>query len=272
MDISVIIPTFNRKHTLCRAIDSVVHQKYRPDEIIVIDDGSTDNTKLQLLQKYPEIKYEYQANRGVSAARNNGISIARNSWIAFLDSDDRWHKNKLNSQLKILTENPEYKICHTNETWIKDGKKINQKKKHQKRGGYIFKYCLPLCVISPSSILIHRDIFDDIGMFDESLPACEDYELWLRMCAKYPLVYISQQLVEKYGGHPDQLSRRYWGMDRFRIRAMEKILHSGRLNAEQKKLVQDNIQSKLNIFLNGAKKHNNPSDEREYQSILDTIP
>lgn len=203
MDISVIIPTYNRKHLLCRAIDSVIRQSFSPHEILVVDDGSTDDSQALVQQQYSQIRYIYQDNSGVSTARNRGISEAKKSWLAFLDSDDIWHENKLMIQMGLLMKNPEYKICHTNEIWIKNGQKVNQRKKHQKRGGYIFKYCLPLCVISPSSIIIHRDIIDDIGMFDESLPACEDYDLWLRMCAKYPVAYSNQPLVEKYGGHPD---------------------------------------------------------------------
>ncbi len=271
MDISVIIPTYNRKQSLSKAIESVIQQSRPANEIIVIDDGSSDDSKSYISAKYPQIKYVYQSNQGVSAARNRGIEIARNPWLAFLDSDDWWHKNKLKSQASVIKQHPEYKVCHTNETWIRNGSHLNQKKIHKKRGGYIFKYCLPLCVISPSSILLHRDILDDIGMFDETLPACEDYELWLRLSASYPLAYVTQQLVNKNGGHADQLSKKYWGMDKFRIRAMEKLLINTQLTKEQTGQVREALRYKLNIFLNGAKKHKNSTDEKEFKSILSSI-
>ena len=97
-------------------------------------------------------------------------------------------------------------------------------KKHAKSGGHIFRQCLPLCVISPSSVMIQRSLFDEIGLFDESLPACEDYDLWLRICARHPVLFLQEPMIIKHGGHRDQLSRRYWGMDRFRIQALEKII------------------------------------------------
>jgi glycosyltransferase involved in cell wall biosynthesis len=267
MNISVIIPTYNRRESLCNALDSVLRQTYMPDEIIVIDDGSSDNTENMMANKYPDVRYIYQPHSGVSSARNNGILNSTNHWIAFLDSDDKWHKNKIKIQSKLLALNPEYKICHCNEIWFKNHKKINQKKKHQKNGGYIFTKCLPLCVISPSSVIIHRDIFKRIGTFDESLPACEDYDLWLRICSKYPLLYAKDKLVEKYGGHPDQLSTKYWGMDRFRIKSLANLLDSGILSDTQRKNTIDTLNYKLNIYINGAHKHNNEVAAEEFKIL-----
>ena len=106
--------------------------------------------------------------------------------------------------------------------------------KHAKAGGWIYTHCLPLCAISPSAVLIHRSIFDCVGLFNEQLPACEDYDLWLRICARFPVHFIPEPLIIKYGGHDDQLSRRYWGMDRFRIQALEDILASGVLTEEHR--------------------------------------
>lgn len=271
MNISVIIPTYNRLDFLSRAIDSVVQQTFTPAEIIIIDDGSTDKTRSIVKKQYPDVNYVYQENKGVSAARNNGIALAKYSWIAFLDSDDRWHRDKLRIQSDVLAACPEYKICHSNEIWIKSGKRINQKKKHQKRGGDIFRHCLPLCVISPSSVLLHRDIFREIGVFDETLPACEDYDLWLRICAKYPILYVKDELVEKYGGHKDQLSMKYWGMDRFRIQAMKNLLANVELNHKQKYLVNRALNTKINIFLKGARKYKNTLAEKEYKSLIQQL-
>jgi len=238
MRISVIIPSFNRVALLPRAIDSVLSQtgariaeSHCPVnetdlfelEVIVIDDGSTDGTESVIREKYPEVIYLRQDNLGVSAARNVAIKQASGNWIALLDSDDEWMPNKLVEQIKVLNQT-ELKVCHTEEVWVRDGVRVNQMKKHQKSGGAIFKKCLPLCAMSPSSILIHTSVFEEVGLFDESLPACEDYELWLKITAVYSVAYIEEPLIYKYGGHEDQLSRQYWGMDRFRVIALQKIL------------------------------------------------
>ncbi|MEJ5166724.1 MAG: glycosyltransferase, partial [Thermoanaerobaculia bacterium] len=174
--ISVIIPTYNRKEFLKETLDSVLKQKEVEKEIIVVDDGSTDGT-YEEIKNYP-IRYFFQENKGPASARNLGILASKGKFIAFLDSDDLWLEDKLSLQLKFFKENPEYLIVHTNEIWIKDGKPLKQLKKHKKGGGDQFERSLELCVISPSSVLIKRELFDLVGLFDESFPACEDYELW----------------------------------------------------------------------------------------------
>jgi len=207
LDISVIIPTYNRKNTLPRAVESVLNQTYKPVEIIIVDDGSTDGTKEWFSEMYPLVHYIYQVNSGVSLARNTGINSARGDWIALLDSDDEWLPDKLELQVKLLQNNAELRFCHTNEIWIRNGVRINQMKKHQKYGGNIFKKCLDICRISPSSSLFHTSVIKDVGLFDESLDVCEDYDLWLRITAKYPVLFLDQPLIKKFGGHTDQLSR-----------------------------------------------------------------
>ena len=169
MKISVIIPTFNRKKILSRAIQSVINQSLSPFEILIIDDGSNDGTEEWVKENFQNIKYVYQNNRGVSSARNIGIENANGDWVAFLDSDDEWLPNKLHEQVKAIESNLKIKFFHTNEIWIRNGVRVNQMKKHKKYGGYIFEKCLDMCRISPSSVLIQKDIFDEIGMFDETL-------------------------------------------------------------------------------------------------------
>lgn len=255
--ISVIIPTYNRAHTLARALNSVRRQTLPADEIIVIDDGSTDNTAAQLRAEYPDIVYLRQPNAGVSHARNTGIAAARNDWLALLDSDDEWHPQKLERQVEALQTQTGYRLCHTDELWVRNGARVNPMNKHAKRGGWIFRYCLPLCAISPSSVLLHRGLFDDTGPFDETLPACEDYDLWLRITAKYPVLYLDESLITKYGGHADQLSRKHWGMDRFRIQALENIVNRGELSADDRRAALVMLNQKLNILLTGARKRGN---------------
>jgi glycosyltransferase involved in cell wall biosynthesis len=252
--ISVIIPTFNRVGRIGRAITSVLSQTIQADEIIVIDDGSSDETSSVIEQYFPTVKYFRQRNKGVSSARNAGVRMAKGDWIAFLDSDDEWLPEKLSKQMKALSGNLQMKICHTNEIWYRNGRRVNPKKRHEKVGGYIYRKCLPLCIISPSSVIIHKSIFDEVGLFDESLPVCEDYDLWLRICSKWPVLYFREYLIIKYGGHEDQLSRKYWGMDRFRIRSLEKILSTNHLSDSDRIATVDSLLNKARILRQGAQK------------------
>ena len=268
MKISVIIPSWNRADRLAAAIDSVRAQRFPAHEIIVVDDGSTDNTRELLSRDYPDVHYRYQQNGGVSSARNTGIRAASGDWIALLDSDDRWDPAKLEHQQQAMQQHPGHRLCHCDETWIRNGKRVNPMKKHAKFGGLIFRHCLPLCVISPSAALIDRTLFDELGLFDENLPACEDYDLWLRICAVHPVLFVNQPLVIKVGGHADQLSRRYWGMDRFRIAALEKILASGVLDTQDQVAAFQVLQQKLAILIQGADKRNNLALADRYRQKL----
>ena len=244
--ISVIIPTYNRKHTLQRAIDSVLAQTFKPYEIIIVDDGSKDGTKEWLLQNYPSVQYIHQPNNGVSSARNKGIQISQGSWIALLDSDDEWMPEKLEYQSKFIKVNRDSSFCHTNEIWIRNGVRVNQMKKHKKYGGDIFKHCLDICRISPSSSIIKKDVFEEVGTFDESLTVCEDYDLWLRVTAKFNILFLDEPLIKKYGGHLDQLSRVPEGIEQYRIRSLEKILSMGSLTETQFRSAKDMLIHKLN--------------------------
>jgi glycosyltransferase involved in cell wall biosynthesis len=267
MKVSVIIPTFNRAHLLGRAIQSVLDQTFPAQEIIVVDDGSSDDTPKLMAESFPQCIYLQQSNRGVSAARNLGIATASGDWLAFLDSDDEWLPSKLAAQRETLEQQPDIKICHTEEIWIRNGKRVNQMNKHAKCGGHIFQRCLPLCVISPSSVMIHRSLFDQVGNFDEQLPACEDYDLWLRICATRPVAFVEQPQINKYGGHADQLSQHYWGMDRFRITALEKIIESGVLNDENRSAAVQTLIGKAEILAQGATKRGKTAEAKAYLEI-----
>jgi glycosyltransferase involved in cell wall biosynthesis len=239
-------------------------------EIIIVDDGSTDNTAELINQQFPQCRFLQQPNLGVSAARNLGIEAAQGEWLAFLDSDDEWLPGKLQAQYDLLQQNPDIKICHTEEIWIRNGKRVNQMKKHAKSGGQIFQNCLPLCVISPSSVIIHRSLFEELGTFDEGLPACEDYDLWLRICATNPVAFVEQPQIKKYGGHEDQLSQKHWGMDRFRIKALEKIIQSDRLNQDDKKAAIQTLINKAEILAQGAKKRDKINEFESYMRLRDS--
>jgi glycosyltransferase involved in cell wall biosynthesis len=251
------------------AIESVYNQSSAVEEIIVVDDGSTDSTAGEISQRFPEIKLIQQPNRGVSAARNAGIRLASFDWIALLDSDDSWLPEKISSirQAKILQ--PEYLLFHSDEIWIRHGVRVNAMKKHLKSGGWIFEKCLPLCVISPSAVVFHRSLLATSGYFDESLPACEDYDLWLKICHQYPVCYIDKPLVTRYGGHQDQLSARYWGMDRFRIRSLHRLLQRNVLCKQHHQAAVSILVRKLEILLKGARKRGNQKVIDEFTPLLD---
>ncbi len=258
MKISVVIPSHNRKELLKRSINSVNNQTIKPFEIIVVDDGSFDGTEAMIKRNYDFIKFIKQKNKGVSAARNFGIKVSSGEWICFLDSDDEWKNDKLEKQIIAVKSNPDYKFFHSDEIWIKNGKRINQKKKHKKYGGDIFDKCLDMCRISPSSVLIDKTIFDDVGIFNENLVICEDYELWLRICNKYSVFFINEPLIIKYGGHQGQLSYSVDSIEYHRIKALEYLMSSN-LKKKNKDHAIKMLISKITIYLNGlikrGKKH-----------------
>jgi len=268
--ISVVIPTLNRINTLQRALDSVINQTYKPAEIIVVDNGSSDGTLKFLREQYPKITILTENKIGVSSARNKGIKKSINQWIALLDSDDAWHPRKLEIQTSMLDSAlKEYNLIHTDEVWFRNNKHINQMKKHKKQGGYIFERCLSLCCISPSSVLFKKNILDKVGLFDESLPVCEDYDMWLKICSSEEVLFAQDKLTYKYGGHKDQLSKSYWGMDRFRIKSIENIIKNFDLTYKQKKQAKKELIKKLKIIINGAFKRNNLSIVNEFSTKLE---
>ena len=268
--ISVVIPTLNRINTLQRALDSVINQTYKAAEIIVVDNGSSDGTLKFLREQYPKITILTENKIGVSSARNKGIKKSINQWIALLDSDDAWHPRKLEIQTSMLDSAlKEYNLIHTDEVWFRNNKHINQMKKHKKQGGYIFERCLSLCCISPSSVLFKKNILDKVGLFDESLPVCEDYDMWLKICSSEEVLFAQDKLTYKYGGHKDQLSKSYWGMDRFRIKSIENIIKNFYLTDNQKKQAKKELIKKLKIIINGAFKRNNLSIVNEFSTKLE---
>lgn len=272
LSVSVVIPTHDRRSLLPRALDSVRAQSLAPHEVVVVDDGSTDGTSEMLRHDFPEMTLLEQEQCGVSAARNRGIEHCTGDWIAFLDSDDEWLPDKLARQQAALGDHPGTLICHTDEIWMRRGTRVNPKKKHAKHGGSIFEHCLPLCCISPSSVLVHRSMFREVGLFDTTLPACEDYDLWLRITCRYEVVYVDEPLVVKHGGHADQLSRRHWGMDRFRIHALEKILADNVLSPRQRTAAGAALAAKIRVYGAGAAKRGKRDEAERYFAKIGANP
>ena len=266
--VSVVIPTHNRRKSLRRAVESVRAQTFRDWELLIVDDGSSDGTDRDWSDPSDSrIRYLSTDHRGVSAARNLGIELARFPWIGFLDSDDSWLPHKLETQLAALESHPGYWAVHSDEIWIRRGRRVKPKKIHRKYGGWVYRYSLPRCVISPSSILLSRRLLDRCGAFDEDFPVCEDYELWLRLFARHPICFVDQPLLVKTGGHADQLSRSTWGLDRFRVRAMVKTVQSGNLSLQQEAWTAAEIVRKCEILAGGCEKRGREEEARYYRGL-----
>ena len=272
MQVSVIIPTYNRAQRLGKAIDSVLAQSHQDFELIVVDDGSEDNTD-ELIENYnSDIVYIRQENSGAAAARNRGIEKARYNLLAFLDSDDWFAENKLKTQIEAMNRNPSCLISHTNEIWYRNGKILNQKLKHRKSSGDIFARSLELCAVGMSTIMIHKEIFDRYGFFDEGYPCCEDYEFWLRISAEEKFLLVEEPLTLKDGGRDDQLSAIYrTGMDKFRIKAIMKTLASGMLTEEQSGIARRELERKCRIYGTGCIKHGRAEEGRYFLNLPETV-
>lgn len=270
--VSIIIPTYNRGHFLKKAIDSVLEQSYPHYELIVVDDGSEDQTP-ELVAGYGDrFRYIRQQNRGPAGARNRGVQAARYGLLAFLDSDDRFARDKLAIQVQAMQENPDRLISHTGETWFRNGSILNQKNRHKKNSGDIFNQSLELCAVGMSTVMLHREIFERYGLFDEDFPCCEDYELWLRVSARQEFLLVDEPLTIKDGGRDDQLSVRYRiGMDKYRIRAILKILDSGVLSEEQERSAVAELERKCIIYGNGCIKHGRVEEGEYYLGLPQTV-
>lgn len=262
-EVSVIIPTYNRADFISECVQSVLAQTLPAREVIIVDDGSTDATYNilndlgfnSISTSKTVLRYIFQKNQGVSSARNLGIKEAKSEYIALLDSDDLWLKGKLDRQIIAFRDDMQNRrLCHTDEIWVRNGIRVNQHKKHKKSGGNVFQSCLKLCCISPSSTMLHRSVFEDYGFFDEDLPACEDYDFWLRYSSKEEVIFINEPLIIKKGGHSDQLSGVHWGMDRFRIYALEKILNQPDLKLDYRIAAIREVILKMEILINGSQK------------------
>lgn len=266
--VSVIIPTYNRASVLKRAINSVLNQTYKNIELIIIDDGSTDETQ-ELLDQL-NLESIKTTNGGVSKARNLGIQQAQGKWLAFLDSDDEWLPEKLEKQIAFSNANPNINIIHGEEIWIRNGVRVNPKHKHKKGGGDQFLPSLKLCAISPSTVMLKKSIFNEHILFREDFPCCEDYDLWLRLTSVMNVGFIDEFLIKKYGGHEDQLSQKYKAMDYWRVKSIDWIFKNRDLSTERKNAALEELFKKSKVLLKGYEKHDNTGEHyREIKYIME---
>lgn len=277
--LSAIIPTYNREDYLKYAMESVLKQTVSVNELIVVDDGSTDGTKT-IVENYKNkslsiaIHYLYQDNKGPAAARNLGIAFSSCDFIAFLDSDDQWVKRKIEKQFSALLTRPEFLLSHSKEKWFRRGEHLNQKKKHLPQHGDIFKQCLGLCAVGMSTVIANKKLFTEYGLFDETMRCCEDYDYWLRVGAFNEFYLFDEPLTIKNGGRADQVSSLYMvGMDTFRIYTLEKLLFKSRreLSREKFTLTATELIRKCRIYGNGCMKHNKVSEGQSYLNKADKV-
>lgn len=264
--VSVVIPTYNRWPMIEEAVGSVFAQSYPNFEIILIDDGSTDGTAGLLRLRDRRLRIHSQPKLGVAAARNAGAALARGKYLAFLDSDDLWRQEKLARQVALMEHTTAVDICQTEEIWLRNGVRVNPRLRHKKPSGDIFRRSLDLCLISPSAVMMTVELFFRAGRFDETFPVCEDYDLWLRIAVEHPVALISAPMVIKRGGHADQLSRSCWGMDRYRVRAIAKLLRAG-ISGDKRIWAVHALSRKIAILASGARKRGREREAREYESI-----
>lgn len=252
------------------AVRSVLAQDAGDLEVIVVDDGSTDGTP-EALARMPSVRYVVQERRGVAAARNAGVRRARGDWIAFLDSDDLWLPRKLTAQFALHQRCPEILVSQTEEIWIRNGVRVNPRAYHRKPAGDIFLPSLERCLVSPSAVMLRRDLFESVGGFDERLMVCEDYDLWLRLACRVPFALLAEPLVIKRGGHRDQLSRSTWGLDRFRVVALAKLLATGAVVGERRAAVVETLRKKCMILANGARRRGKTEEAEKYLTVARAV-
>jgi glycosyltransferase involved in cell wall biosynthesis len=270
--VSVIIPTYQRLPMLKEALASVRAQTLPPEqvELIVVDDGSDDGSWAWLQGQGEALRaLRHDRRRGPSAARNTGGAAAQAGLLAFLDSDDLFRPDKLVRQLELLDAAPALGLCHSDETWLRGGKELRQLPKHEKRGGWIFEHCLPMCRISPSAAVIRRPIFEALGGFDEALEVAEDYELWLRLTCRHEVGFIAAPLTIKRGGHADQLSAKYGQIEKFRIEALRRVLARGGLSTEHRAAALATLREKCEIHARGCDKRGRPEEAARYRAFPD---
>ena len=208
--VSTIIPTYNRRELVQRAIDSVLAQTYRVDDIIVVDDGSTDGTGEALRARYGErIRYHWQANAGVSAARNAGMAIAGGDYFALLDSDDLWRPEKTAQQVAWLDAHPDFGMVLCDVVRVDgDGKPYDvfHRRDVLPEDGWVLQWLLLNPSLVPASIMFRREVFETCGGFDPTLRTAEDIDFHLRVARRWQIGVIEAELVEAMRGHDGGLS------------------------------------------------------------------
>ena len=243
MSVSAIIPTYNCAHLLPQAIESAIHQSHRLQEIIVVDDGSTDNTEECVRPFLSQIRYVKQENRGLAGARNRGIRESTAEFVAFLDADDVWLFEKTEKQLSAFRSSPDAALTFTDARVLSPSGKTMPTFMNGKdaREGYVFDVLLRSSFILPSTAMIRRSCLEDVGLFDEGLLCVEDLDLWLRISRKYPVKMVAEPLAV-WRRQEDGLTAKVTNMANGAIQVYRKWLpKSCDLNREETRIIKHQI-------------------------------
>ncbi len=287
---SVIIPFYQREDLLLEALQSALNQSCKEYEIILINDGTPHiSDKLQrCIADYPVIRYVEQPHSGFpGAVRNRGVAHATGEWLAFLDSDDLWVPHKLerckayingagstamsagtdSTALHLHNLPKVYPLIHSREEWIRNGERVSQRKQKHAREGDIFFDALKKCIIGPSTTVMRRDIFLELGGFREDIEIAEDYELWLRYCDRYKVSYIEEPLVIKRAGPWEQLSTKYQEIEIFRIHALKELVDREIFTKDHQQEASQELARKCHIYGMGAEKRGDQHRADTYYSL-----
>jgi len=281
--VSVIVPTFNAGESLIETIRSALDQSFRDMEILVIDDGSSDDSAVEVLRRLgpdPEraetlwrqrtasstgacgfgfwtrdlaLQYVYQSNRGMGTARNRGLQLSQGEYIAFLEPEYIWDKDHLQHQIDFFNERTDAWISHGRVVPFMRSVPRNGKKKPRGATAMEFTEVVAGTGVCASAIVIRRRCLESHGYFDENLPSCEDYDLWIRIAAHMPIYQIPEAIVHQKRS-PSIPS---WSLDRYRVYALEKAFQSGHLNSEQRHRVAEEVVERCDILVDGYRKRNN---------------
>lgn len=274
---SVIIPSYNRVELTIRAIHSVLSQSYTDFELIVVNDGSSDNYEKikSIISKYNHIYIE-QSHGGVSKARNTGLLSASGEYIFLLDSDDEWMIDKLDNQVRFFEMHPDAVLSQTKEQWVRNGSNVQTPLHLEPGDGDCFIRSLHMCCVSSSSVGFKRTLIHEIGLFNEKLRICEDYDYWLRAVLRYPIFCIDRALVVKYSGTHPQLSNSEVAMDRYRVYALLSLLEyvhrcAFALTVDRRASIYEVLRKKTHILKNGAQKRGYENEVYVYHDIISLL-
>lgn len=277
--VSVIIPTYNRAALLEEAIRSVFAQTMRDLEVIVADDGSTDNTPAVLRKMerdnrsgpgtlpYCLIRQDHRGMPG--QVRNLAARAASGKYLAFLDCDDLWKPEKLARQLPLFDEEPGVRLTHTRELWLRRDKEVSQKGQKHRRRGDIFGDALEKCIIGPSTVMLERSLYEEVGGFREDLEIAEDYELWLRITSGNEVGYLDEPLTVKRAGEWHQLSEKYGYIEIFRIQALRRLVDQGFFPPERLDAAREALSRKCDIYSKGCRKRGRIEEADAYQALAE---
>lgn len=269
--VDVIIPTYNRNQLTQEAIASVLAQSFSDFQIFVADDSSSPPFYLTQETNDSRVKIiRLPKNSGPAAARNFAARQGSSPYIAFLDSDDLWHRDKLKMQLQFLQNNKSFQWIHTNELWYKDDVLLKQKTRHKKQGGFFLERLFKLCLISPSAVLMSRLLFEQSGGFAEQFFVAEDYEYWLRLNFKNEIAYLTEPLTIKRAGKWKQLSSQI-EIDRFRVLALHKFYRENKNDTNFYQFFESwkkEILYKTEILMKGAEKYHKEQRAIRYRQWL----